>query len=263
MNISAIAKSAKIGIIKHGPDILTAFGTIGLIVSGIMAVSQTPKAVDILRQHEAELEEDEELTSKEVIADTWKCYLPSVILGVTSVASIIFARRIDARRMAAWAAAYQMSENALIRMKDAVKDELGEKKLQKIEDNADLKVLDEHPIDPANIVSTGEGEELFQDYYSGGYFRSSIEAINAHYNHWIARLQRNDYASVNSWVSDELGLKPLGAEIGEGNGFNVEMYQRRELDDEPEYIYGPGYLGKPCAVVKLSCMCNPDYMTYH
>ena len=261
MDISAIAKVVKAGFIKHGPDLLTAAGTIGLVVSGIMAVVQTPKAIDIIRKHKEEAEE--ELTTSEKAKDCWKFYLPSVILSLTSIASIIFARRVDAKRMAAWAAAYQMSEGALARMKEAVKDELGEKKSKRIADNADLKIMDEHPVDPSTIVNTGEGEELFQDYYSGGYFRSSIEAIQAHYNHWIARLQRNDYASINSWVSDELGLRPLGPELGDGNGFNAEMYQRRDLDDEPEYIYGPGYLGKPCAVVKLSCMCSPDYMCYH
>ena len=129
MNLNGMISAARIAIVKHGPDILTAAGVIGLVVSGIMAVSQTPKAVDILRNHE---EEVGELTTKEVIVDCWKYYLPSVSLAVLSVGSIIFARRIDAKRMAAWAAAYQMSENALVRLKESVKDELGEKKLKKI-----------------------------------------------------------------------------------------------------------------------------------
>ena len=261
MNINAIAKAAKVGIIKHGPDLLTAFGTIGLIVSGIMAVSQTPKAVDILRQHEEELDLDEELTVKEVVSDTWKCYLPSVLLGVTSVASIIFARRIDARRMAALAAAYQMSENALVRMKDAVKDELGERKLKKIEDNADLKVMDEHPIDPANIFDTGNGNDLFCDYYSGRYFRSNPDSVKAVYNQFIAKLLREDSMSVNDWMS-ALSLPPLGTEIGDEMGWTSSMYKNGDLWEEPIFTYGPGYLDAPCAVVRLSCKADVEYM-YH
>ena len=48
MNLNGMISAARIAIIKHGPDILTAAGVIGLVASGIMAVSQTPKAVDIL-----------------------------------------------------------------------------------------------------------------------------------------------------------------------------------------------------------------------
>lgn len=259
MNISAIAKSAKAGIIKHGPDLLTAFGTIGLIVSGIMAVSQTPKAVDILRKHEEELEEDESLTVKEVVADTWKCYLPSLILGVTSVASIIFARRIDARRMAAWAAAYQMSENALVRTKDAVKDELGERKLKKIEDAAGNKFMEEHPIEPSNILRTGNGEHLFCDYYSGRYFYSSVPAIKALSNQFISLMLRNGYASINEWES-LLGFDTM---TGFDLGFVVDQYnESKSCWEDPIDDYGPGYLGEPCGLVKFPCMPKVDYQYY-
>lgn len=259
MDIRGVVKTVRTFTVKHGPEILTAIGTVGLIVSGIMAVNQTPKAMDILQRHEDEKDLDEELTAKEKFQDCWKVYLPSVGLAVSSVACIIFARRIDAKRMAAWAAAYQMSENALIRLQDSIKDEFGERKLQKIEDKADLKVMDENPIDPSEIVNTGEGDELFQDYYSGAYFRSSVDAIQAHYNHWISKLQRYDYTDVNSWVHDELGLRPVGDELGSENGFNVEQYQNRDLDDSPKFIYGPGLNGNPCAVVKMSCSCKPNY----
>ena len=183
MNLNGMISAARIAIVKHGPDILTAAGVIGLVVSGIMAVSQTPKAVEVLRAHEDEVGE---LTAKEVVADCWKYYLPSVGLAVLSVGSIVFARRIDAKRMAAWAAAYQMSENALVRLKESVKDELGEKKLKKIEDAAGNKFMEEHPIEPSNILHTGNGEHLFCDYYSGRYFYSSVPAIKALSNQFIS-----------------------------------------------------------------------------
>ncbi len=262
MNISAIAKAAKAGIIKHGPDLLTAFGTIGLIVSGVMAVANTPTAVDILRRHEEELELDEDLTVKEIVTDTWKYYLPSVILGVTSVTSIIFARRIDARRMAAWAAAYQMSENALVRMKDAVKDELGENKLKKIENNADLKVMSEHPLKPEDIIDTGNGDDLFCDYYSGRYFRSNPDSVKAVYNQFIAKLLREDSMSVNDWVTS-LSLPPLGSEIGDEMGWTSSMYKNGDLWEEPIFTYGPGYLDSPCAVIRLACKADVEYMYHH
>lgn len=262
MDISAIAKAARIGIIKHGPDILTAAGVIGLIASGIMAVVNTPRAVDIIRQHDEELDLDEDLTAKEIIADTWKYYLPSVVLTTLSVGSIIFARRIDAKRMAAWAAAYQMSENALVRLKDSVKDEFGEKKLKKIEDDADLKIMDEHPINPENIIDTGNGNDLFCDYYSGRYFRSNPDAVKAVYNQFIAKLLREDSMSVNDWVTS-LSLPALGSELGDEMGWTSSMYKNGDLWEEPIFTYGPGYLDAPCAVVRLACKADVEYMYHH
>ena len=251
MDIRGVVKTIRTFTVKHGPEILTAVGTVGLIVSGIMAVNQTPRAMDILQRHEDEKDLDEELTTKEKFQDCWKVYLPSVALAASSVACIIFARRIDAKRMAAWAAAYQMSENALIRLQDSIKDEFGERKLKKIEDNADLRIMEEHPINPDEIISTGNGDDLFCDYYSGRYFRSNPEAIKAQYNSFISDLLSEDGLSVNDWLS-KLDLPLMGADVGDRLGFTSSMYQSGDLWNEPIFTYGPGYLDKPCAVVKLS-----------
>ena len=256
MNLNGMLSAARIAIVKHGPDILTAAGVIGLVVSGIMAVSQTPKAVDILRQHEDEVGE---LTAKEVIVDSWKYYLPSVGLAVLSIGSIIFARRIDAKRMAAWAAAYQMSENALVRLKESVKDEFGEKKLKKIEDASGNKFMEEHPIEPTNILRTGNGEHLFCDYYSGRYFYSSVPAIKALSNQFISLMLRNGYASVNEWES-LLGFDTM---TGFDLGFVVDQYnENKSCWEDPIDDYGPGYLGEPCGLVKFPCNPKADYQYY-
>ena len=256
MDIRGIAKTIKRFTVKHSPEILTAIGTVGLIAAGIMAVNETPKAMDILESHAESSEE--ELTAKEKFKDCWKTYLPSVLLATSSVACIVFARRIDASRAAAWATAYQMSENALVRLKDSVKEELGEKKLQKIEDKANLKVMEEHPINPEEIINTGDGDDLFCDYYSGRYFRSNPEAIKSRYNQFISDLLKEDEMTPNDWIS-KLDLPLLGDEIGDEMVFTSSMYQSGDLWNEPIFTYGPGYLDKPCAVVKLSCKPKMRY----
>ena len=259
MNLNGMISAARIAIVKHGPDILTAAGVIGLVVSGIMAVSQTPKAVDILRMHEESLDLDEELTVKDKVADCWKFYAPSVALAVLSIGSIVFARKIDAKRMAAWAAAYQMSENALVRLKESVKDELGEKKLKKIEDAAGNKFMEEHPIEPSNVLHTGNGEHLFCDYYSGRYFYSSVPAIKALSNQFISLMLRNGYASINEWES-LLGFDTM---TGFDLGFVVDQYnENKSCWEDPIDDYGPGYLGEPCGLVKFPCMPKVDYQYY-
>lgn len=257
MNIRGILNAAKGFTIKHGPEILTAVGTIGLIASGIMAVNQTPRAMEILKEHEEEL--GTELTAQDKFKACWKTYLPSVLLATSSVASIIFARRIDARRAAAWAAAYQMSENALLRLENSVKDEFGESKLKKVQDNATAKLIEENPVNPEEIINTGDGDDLFMDYYSKRYFRSCTKAINTRYNHFIARLQHEDYMTPNDWLY-EMDLPRICPELGDCKYFTSAMYQSKLLDDEPEYTYGPGPFGAPCGIVKMSC--EPSFERY-
>lgn len=258
MNIHGMLNAVKGFAIKHGPEILTAVGTIGLIASGVMAVNQTPRAMEILKAHEEELGV-EELPAQEKFKACWKTYLPSVLLATSSVASIIFARRIDARRAAAWAAAYQMSENALLRLESAVKDEFGENKLKKVQDNATTKLIEENPVNPEEIINTGDGDDLFMDYYSKRYFRSCTKAINTRYNHFIARLQHEDYMTPNDWLY-EMDLPRICPELGDCKYFTSAMYQSKLLDDEPEYTYGPGPFGAPCGIVKLSC--EPSFDRY-
>ena len=255
MNIRGVVNAIYKGGIKHAPDILTGLGLVGLVASGIMAVRETPKAYEVLKAHEAEI--DGTLTTSEKVADCWKFYAPSVGLAGLSILSIIFARRIDSKRVAALAAAYQMSENALVRMRDSVRDEVGENKLKKIEDNADLKLMEENPVIPDDIIETGDGNDLFMDYYSRKYFRSSPDKICTRYNKFISRLNREDYLTPNDWIS-ALELPTICEELGDYKYFTSSMYQTGKLDDRPVFIYGPGYLGSPCAIVKLSAEPSLD-----
>lgn len=258
MDIHAIVKTIGRAVSKHSPEILTAVGTVGLVAAGVMTVSETAKALEIIKKYEERVDTEEPITVTEKIKLCWKVYLPSVIMASTSIASIIFARRIDSKRMAAWAAAYQMSETAINRLEQAVKDEYGDKKLEKVKNNADLKVLEEHPIEPSEIIETGDGDDLFCDYYSGRYFRSTPDAVQARYNNFIKKLLREDNLSPNDWLYF-LSIPRMGDDVGEGRYFTSAQYQNGELWDTPQMTYGPGYLGKPCAVVKLSCKPINEY----
>lgn len=258
MDIHGILKTVSTSVVKHSPEILTAVGTIGLVVAGIMAVKETPKAIELKEKYEAQVDTEEPITIVEEVKVCWKVYLPSVLLAILSITSIIFARSIDAKRMAAWAAAYQISETSINRLEQSIKDEYGEKKLQKIKDNADLKVMEEHPVDPNEITETGDGDDLFCDYYSGRYFRSTPDAVKSRYNNFIKKLLREDNLTPNDWLYF-LSIPRMGDDVGDGRYFTSAQYQNGELWDEPQFIYGAGYLGKPCAVVKLSCKPLNEY----
>lgn len=112
---------------KHSPEILTGFGIIGLGTTVVLAVKATPKALEMIED-----KKEEEGVSKLTLVDTvkvaWKPYIPAAISFVATTACFIGANSVHVKRNAALAAAYKLSETALLEYKDQVVETIGEKK---------------------------------------------------------------------------------------------------------------------------------------
>ena len=92
-DFSRIAKSVKVGLHKHSPEILTGIGIAGMITTTVLAVRATPKALILIeeekRRQNKELYEDAErkrldshprvdrLKPMELVRTTWVCYIPA------------------------------------------------------------------------------------------------------------------------------------------------------------------------------------------
>ena len=72
-----IIKTVGAAVSKHAPELLTAFGIANMFTGVVLAVRATPKALDILDK--AEEEKGGELSKTEIIADTWKVYIPAAL----------------------------------------------------------------------------------------------------------------------------------------------------------------------------------------
>lgn len=57
-NISKIISSVRTSASKHSPEILTGIGIAGLVVTTVMAVRATPKALILIEDRKKELRED-------------------------------------------------------------------------------------------------------------------------------------------------------------------------------------------------------------
>ena len=119
--------SAKAAISKHSPEILVGVGIAGMLTTVVLAVKATPKALTLIEEKKEEQEVDE-LTPVETIKATWKCYIPAAVTCVASTACIIGASAVNAKRNAALATAYTLSETALKEYKAKVVETIGEKK---------------------------------------------------------------------------------------------------------------------------------------
>ena len=176
MKIKGLLTAARVFVIGHGPQIATGIGIALAFAAGVKAVKETPKAVERIEKKKEE-EKTEELTVVETVQETWTCYVPSVIMFVLAAVLIIGAQRATARQAAAFATAYQLSEQMLQEYKDAAKEVVGEKKANEIQDQAAIQQVQHNPPVANNIIITGKGKQLCLDALSNHYFYSNAEHI--------------------------------------------------------------------------------------
>ena len=100
-------KFEETGTYRSSPTILTVVASIGVIATTITAVQATPKAIKLLK--EAELEKGENLTKLEIVRVAGPTYIPSVLLGVSTIACIFGANALNQKKQASLYRAYKVS----------------------------------------------------------------------------------------------------------------------------------------------------------
>lgn len=252
-NLMAIVKDVRVSMVKHSPEILTGLGITGMITTAVLAARATPKA---LRLIEMKAEEEnchvEELKPVEKAKACWKCYIPAAALCATSVACLIGASSVNARRNAALAAAYTLSDTAFREYKEKVVETIGEKKEQIVRDKVAEDQVKRDPVQTKEVIIVEKGGSLCFDPISGRYFNSDINKIKRAINELNARILTSfcGYVSLNDFY-DEIGLSHI--DIGDDLGWNLD--NRIEL----RVSYVPTEDGEPCAVIGHEVVPKYDY----
>ena len=203
---------------KHSPEILTGIGIAGMLSTTILAVRATPKALVLIEEKKREKKfagEQPELTKIEVVKTAWKPYIPAAVTGTASVACLVGASSVNARRNAALAAAYALSETTLADYKEKVVETLGEKKAQAVKDAIAKDKIENDPVTRKEVVLTDKGETLFYESLSGRYFKSDYESIRSAVNTLNEQLLLDDYITLNEFY-EAIGLddiQPLGDQL--------------------------------------------------
>lgn len=247
-NLSSALSDVGSIIKKHSPEILTGLGIAGMISTTVLAVKATPKALELIADKKRE-EEVDKLTPVETVKATWKCYIPAAVTGVVSTGCIIGASSVSARRNAALATAYTISESALREYKDKVVETVGEKKEREVRDAIAKDRIDKDPVTNHEIIITGKGETRCYDPHAGRYFYSDIDKLKKIQNEINDRLIKDGYISLNEFYY-AIGLE--GTDIGRRLGWRVdngllELDFSAQLDSD----------GNPCLVMDYSL--QPDY----
>jgi hypothetical protein len=219
LNAAQILRSAKLWTTKHSPEILTGIGIAGMITTTVLAVKATPKALELIK--DAERNYDAKLTTLEVVKVAWKPYIPAAVTCTASVACLIGASSVSARRNAALATAYKLSETALSEYQSKVIETFGEKKEQTVRDKVAEEQVKRHPVSANEVVITGGGDTLCFDPMSSRHFYSDIDKIKKAENALNKRMLHDIFgcASLNDFY-DEIGLERT--EVGDIVGWNTE-----------------------------------------
>lgn len=247
---SAMTKQAIWNMKKHSSQILTYLGIGGMLTTTVLAVSETPEALQRIEEKKRR-ENHRELTAVQTIQAAWKCYIPSILTGTLSTGCLIGACAVNERRNAALAAAYNLSETALREYKSKVIETIGEKKEEAIRESIDKERVEHNPPGQEVLMAEGNGKTLCYDALCGRYFYSDMETLR----HAANKLNRQmammsePYISLNEFYM-EIGLSVV--EVGDAIGWNVdkgliELYFTSQLAN-----------GRvPCLVMTFQTM--PDY----
>ena len=236
------------GLTKHSPEILIGLGVAGLLGTTVLAVRETPKVLKLLENKKNELDV-EKLSIKDTVKTVWKNYIPCAVLAVTSVACIVGASNISARRNAALAEAYAIGNKAFSDYKEEVINLLGEEKEKEIKERVADKLLKENPVTSKEVIITDNNEHLCYDEITGRYFKSSQNKIKEAQNVINDRLRDEMWVSLND-LYYELCLPNV--RVGDDLGWNVDdgyldiiLSSRIAEDGTPcltlDYSIGPRY----------------------
>lgn len=249
--VKTVAKqplTKKIGevVTKNSPVILTGLGVAGVVTTTVMAVQATPKAMQLIRERE----EKEKLGKVEMIKTSWKCYIPTAVMGGFTIACIISAHNINHKRNAALASLYSLTEKSIKEYQAKVVETIGENKERKIKDEIKQDTLTKNPVHTKEIIITGKGEMLCYDTLSGRYFKNDIEQIRRVQNDLNYSLRSDMWMSLNDLYYG-LGLSAIN--LGDDIGWSV---------DDPIDIEFSSMLsseGEPCLVLDFRTQPTPKY----
>jgi Family of unknown function (DUF6353) len=249
--------------------ILTAGGVVGTVTTAVLAGRATAKASDLLYEEIAERVEKiqeansqsdgdtidlpvPELTKKEQFAIAAPAFIPPILVGAATIASIVGANYVSARRAAALAAAYGISQNRLEEYKAKVAEKLTGPKRQQIEDEIAADRVKANPPSKEVIIVAG-GDVLCYDAFTGRYFHSTVEKVQQATGKINAELAQSQYASLSEFY-DEIGLPrtTLSDTFGWSSmktDLPFEVNLSTTMTDE----------NRPCIVIDFSPVPVPDY----
>lgn len=154
---------------RNSSTVLTCIAGVGVVLTTVTAVKATPKALALIE--EAKVEKGDDLTKIETVAVAAPVYIPTVLVGVSTIACIFGANVLNKRQQAALTSAYALLDNSYKEFRKKVDEMYGDRSVTEIKEEIAKDHYKETSIRPS------EGKQLFYDDYSGRLFESTMETV--------------------------------------------------------------------------------------
>lgn len=237
-----IAKKAQKFTIDNSPLLLTIVGAIGISGTAYLSGRAGFKASRIIQREQEKVNLHREagqplrqFTKKEMLALTWRSYVPACGVGIVTLGAVVGSNHISTSRSAALASAFAISQEAAEKYKSKVIEKLGEAKEKAVVDGVAQDRVTANPPTEANtiIVSSSPGRQLFQDSWSGRYFELEAESVRQAVNELNHQVNLHGYATLSDFY-ELLGLAKVAEsdELGWNADKLLDVYFAPVLHDD-------------------------------
>lgn len=207
MSITSMSRGVTLAIRRNAPAITTTLAIVSAAATTALAVKAGMSTREKLDEYKL-AEQIEEVPVSETIKQTWKIYIPTALMFASTVVSIVSLHRVGLNREASALALYKVSEQAFARYRNKVVEKLGEDDEKDVRENIIQDAVAANP--PSGAIVVMGDEVVCYDTYSGRYFKSSMDDINAAVNSFNLKIIHENYASLTEFY-ELVGLDPNGS----------------------------------------------------
>ena len=228
--MNSLLNKSQVFLKRNSATILTCVGAAGVIATTVTAVKATPKALLLLEK--AKEEKGEELTQLEMVKIAGPAYIPSAVLGISTLACIFGANVLNKRGQASLMSAYALVDGAYKDYRNKVDEIYGDDPGSLVRAG-----LAKDKYEEQDIKEPDDGNRLYYDYYSGRYFEASPTFVKTAEYELNRKLMLDDCAYLNEWYY-LLDLEPLehGLDFGWSTCANSDMYWQTWVDFHHESV---------------------------
>lgn len=262
--ISKVLHKSGLYIKKYSPVALSCIASVGVVVTAVVAVKATPKAVikihaDSRKNHDGD---PYAYTKQEAVTSAWKCYIPAVAIGASTIACIMGANALNRRQQAALTSAYALVQNSYKEYKDKLKELYGEEAHNAIVNSIMSEQCKDISISATggwfnSTLDFGEGMEpevvrTFYDSFSQRYFETTIEkVIQAEYHlnrnfMFAGTIPLNDFYEFLGLEKTDFG-DSVGWSSVNGDIYWIDFNHRRVTLDDGMEVYVIDMVFEPTA----------------
>lgn len=251
--MNSLLSKSQVFLKRNSATILTCIGAAGVIATSVTAVKVTPKALLLLEK--AKEDKGEDLTKLETVKIAGPVYVPSIVLGVSTLACIFGANILNTRNQASLMSAYALVDRTYKDYRTKVDELYGTEAGAQVRAGIAKDKYEEQPIEPQG------DNRLYYDFYSGRYFEATPTFVKTAEYELNRTLMMNDCAYLNEWYS-LLDMKSVehGLDFGWSTCANYDMYWQTWIDFHHEKTVMDD--GLECIIISFSQEPYPDFEDY-